>query len=77
MVEQTSPIQIKISKHEGSYISAGTSSHNFRKAQAQADEQNDCAMPVARNDLEIVDQPIIHTAMKIFCEQREGKFYRI
>lgn len=47
----TSPIQIKISKFEGSYTTAEASSQSLRKAEAQALEDRGSEIPAARNNL--------------------------
>lgn len=47
----TSPIHIKISKFEGSYITAEASSQTLRNADAQELEDNGSDIPAARNNL--------------------------
>lgn len=52
----TSPIHIKISKLEGSYIIAEASSQTLRKAHAQALKDRGSDIPVARNNLKTANQ---------------------
>lgn len=54
--KQTSPIQIKISKFECSYITTVASSQNLRKADAQAFEHIGFEIPSAKNNLKVANQ---------------------
>lgn len=55
-MEFTSPIHIKISKLDGSYITAGASSQTLRRAHAQALKDRGSDIPVARNNLKEANQ---------------------
>lgn len=52
----TSPIHIKMSKFDVSWITAGASSQILRRAEAQACEQIGSEIPPARNNLKAEKQ---------------------
>lgn len=63
-MQLTSPIQIKISRLEGSCITAAASSQNLRNPNAQALEQNGWVIPAAKNNLNIAGRTHVIIALQ-------------